>query len=545
MKELNNPKQNTLPMITSIIKNKWLILAGVGLVLASACTETWDEHYIQPSTESVSNKTITDYISETPELSEFSKMLKISGYDSILSRPQTYTVWAPVNAALSGINFLDTAQVTNIVSNHISRFSYPTSNLTSKVIYMQARKFITFSRSTDGFKFGGFNLLPAGSNVAASNGIVHQLNGYVPYMDNLWEYILKAPDLDSLRAFLNSQSEYLFDAKKSVEIGTNEFGQAVYDSVITFNNPILERIGKMHLEDSVYTALLPTNKAWKDAYNKVKSNYKTLLADGGAAKQRYYSQRALVNNLIFRTALSNPSSLDSLVSTTGSNFSSPGYLFTNSTPVNLSNGIAYRTDSLRFKSSESWQQPIRLEAEYSSYGRSYNFANLFVRSSLGSIFDGKVSDSKYLLVEPTTVSNTTMSAVTFPIPNTLSGKYNIYCVTVPPTVVEGQAAKAYRLKFYLTYLNNNGNPVVEAPIDAANKLMVPGRVGAIFTSDDKEITKMFVTQYEFPYCNLLEEGDPSSKITIKLKVENATKITETVKYSRSLRIDYLILEPVQ
>lgn len=532
-------------MISTFVKNKWLPLAGLALLLSSACSDAWDDHYVTQPSAVAGSSTITEYIASQSNLSEFSKMLSISGYDSLLSKPQTYTVWAPVNEVLAGVDMSDTVQVRNIVSNHVTRFSYPTSNLDSKVIYMQAGKFINFSRTGGSFRFGGFELIAAHSNIAVSNGIVHQINGFVPYMDNIWEYILKAQGLDSLRAFLNSQSEYIFDVKKSVEIGTNEFGQAVYDSVITFSNPVLDQIGHLHLEDSVYTAILPTNKAWSEAYNKVKSNYKTLLTDGGPARQRYYSQRALVSNLIFRSAFTNPESLDSLVSTTGSKFKSPGYLFTNSSAVTLSNGIAYRTDSLRYKASESWQQPIILEAENSSFGRSYNYANLFVRSSLGSAFDGQVSDSKYLLIEPTTVSNTTMSTVTFPIPNTLSGKYNIYCVLVPTTIVEGQAAKPYRVKFYLTYLNNNGNQVTDAPIDASNKLMVPGRVGAIFNSTASSVSKMFVTQYEFPYCNILEEGDPSSKITVKLRVENATRITETVQYNRSLRVDYIILEPVQ
>ena len=332
--------------------------------------------------------------------------------------------------------------------------------------------------------------------------------------------------------------------KSSVEIGTNEFGQAVYDSVITFSNSILDRIGHLHIEDSVYSALLPNNKAWTDAYNKVKSNYKTLPADGGAAKQRYYSQLALVKNLVFRKVVTQPESEDSLVSTTGDKFKSPGYLFTGAIPVNLSNGRAYVTDSLRYKAAETWQKPIILEAENSNYGRKYDFASLFVRSSLGSAFDKLVSEDKYLLVEPTTV-NTNMSAVTFPIPNTLSGKYRIYCVMIPTNIVADATPKANKVKFYFTYLTANGAAVVDAPVDATNKLLAPGKVGGIFTSETDKISKMFVTQFEFPYCNILEAGDPSSKITIKLKVENAVKINETVKFSRVMRIDYIILEPVQ
>lgn len=525
-------------------KLKWLTLAGIGLFIAS-CTDKWEDHYVtQPATMD-GTQTIAEYIGSQPDLSVFAQMLTISGYDSILSAPQTFTVWAPANAALSNINLQDGELVRNMVMNHISRFSYPTSNLSSKVIYMLDKKFITFNRGDGNFKFGGIDLISEKSNIALANGIVHHINGFVPYKDNLWEYILKANELDSLRNFLNSQSEYIFDPKNSVEIGTNEFGQAIYDSVITFSNPILDKIGYLHLEDSVYSAILPDNKAWKDAYDKVKSNYKTLAVDGGAPRQRYLSQLALVRNLVFRNEIVAVEGLDSLVSTTGSKFMNPAYLFTNATPVSLSNGIGFVTDSLRYKAAESWQQPIVLEAENSNYGRSYQYANLFVRSSLGSSLDGQVSESKYLLVEPTTVSNNTMSSVTFPIPNTLSGKYNVYCVLVPGTIVEGAAPKANKVKFYLSYLNNSGTQINDAPIDAANKISTPGRVAAIFTSEDATISKMFVTQVEFPYCNILEENDPSSMITIKLKVENATRITETVRFNRSLRIDYILLEPAQ
>lgn len=527
------------------LKHHFLTLTSIGLLLFSSCSDTWEEHYVNGPAAVSNDQTIASYIASEPSLSVFSQMLTLSGYDSLLAKPQTYTVWAPVNQALTGINLNDTAMVRNLVMNHISRFSYSTSNLTTKVIYMLDRKFISFSRAATGFTFGGNELIKDHSNLVMSNGIVHQLNGFVPYMDNLWEYILKAPGLDSLRSFLNSQSNYVFDPKTSVEIGTNEFGQAVYDSVITFSNPILDRIGSLHIEDSVYTAILPDNKAWTDAYNKVKSNYKTLISDGGTAKQRYYSQLALVKNLVFRNQINLTDLPDTLRSTTGSNFSNPGYLFTDAVPLTLSNGIGYLTDSLRYKASESWQQPIVLEAENSNYGRSFLYANLFVRSSLGSALESEISDTKYLLVEPTTVSNTTMSAVTFPIPNTLSGKYNIYCILVPTNIIEGAAPKANRVKFYLSYLNNNGTQINDAPVDAANKLLNPGRVGAIFNSTANAISKMFVTQIEFPFCNILEESDPSSKITIKLKVENAARITETVLYSRSMRIDYILLEPVQ
>jgi hypothetical protein len=205
----------------------------------------------------------------------------------------------------------------------------------------------------------------------------------------------------------------------------------------------------------------------------------------------------------------------------------------------------YTTDSLRFKAADSWQQKIQVEAENSSYGRSSLFANLYVRSSLGSSLSANVSNNEYLVIEPTTISNTTQNSVTISIPNTLSGKYNVYCVFVPSSIVSATDLRPYKVKFYLSYLNSFGIQVADAPIDATNSVLVPGKTGAIFTTDPLNLTKMFVTQFQFPYCNLYTNTSTTSSITVKLKVENASKITETVKFNRTLRIDYVILEPVQ
>ena len=520
-----------------------LITGLLFMVTLYSCSDVWDEHY----SKSLGNKSelnLYEYIKAQPELSIFSQMIKIAGYDSILNKYQIYTVWAPVNSSLQNINLSDVGLVSEIVKNHISRFSYPTSNISSKTIYMLDKKFLSFKRAGTGFTFGGINLLPAKSNIATKNGILHFIDGYVPYATNIWEFIGKADGLDSLRAYLYSQNTYKFDLAASVEIGTNNHGQAVYDSVISFSNEVLNKIGLLYQEDSTYTTLLPTNAAWSKVYKQIKSNYITLPKDGGISQQRLNTQRAIVQNLVFRKKVTNPSLLDSLVSTTGSVFRNPGYLFDQTTKTELSNGIVYTTDSIRFKASESWQPKIKVEAENSTYGRSYNYANLYVRSSLGTGLSDSVSQTKYLLVEPNTISVNTQSAVTFPVPNTLSGKYNVYCVFVPASIVSGAVPdlKPYKVKFYLSYLDGSGTQILDAPIDGSNLILAPGKTGAIFTTSPLHITKMFVTQIQFPFCNLYTDKSINADITIKLKVENAVKITETTKFNRTMRIDYVILE---
>lgn len=408
---------------------------------------------------------------------------------------------------------------------------------------MVDQKFISFQKTALGYTFGGRPLVE--SNIATSNGILHTLEGYVPYLSNIWEFIGKTPGLDSLRAYLYSQSINLFDKNASIEIGTNEFNQAIYDSVIIFSNPVLDRIGHLHVEDSIFGAILPDNKAWTSVYNQIKSNYKTLVKDGGDAQQRLNTQMAIVQNLVFKFKSTDiePHMYDSLISTAGSKFNPSSYLFEGARKHVLSNGFAYVTDSIRFRAADSWQKPIIVEAENSSYGRSYLYASLYIRSSLGSSFN--VSENKYLVCEPTTVSKATPNSVTFPIPNTLSGKYKIYCVFVPSNIVSPESKRRYKVKFNLSYIGSSGLPIINAPISATNTVNNPGTPAAIFTTDTASVTKMYVAQIDFPYSNIYTKKSTISDITVKLKVENATLITETVNFDPIFRVDYIILEPVQ
>lgn len=508
-----------------------------------SCSDVWDKHYNDTSITQKSDLDLHSYIQTQAELSVFAQMLSISGYDSLLSKSNTYTVWAPVNSALSAVNLSDTVLVSEIVKNHIARFAYPTSGISNKVIYMLDKKFVVFKNNNAAYTFGGNDLILDKSNVATKNGIVHQLNGYVPYLPNIWEFINKTPGLDSLRAYLYSQSTFEFDAATSAEIGTNAFGQSIYDSVIIFTNPVLSKIGALHLEDSVYSAILPNNQAWTKAYNQIKGKYVTLGANG-AKQQRLNTQWAIVRDLIFRSS-AELSAQDSIVSTRGSIFRTPAYLFQNAAKSSLSNGFAYVTDSLRYKAQDSYQQKIVVEGENSSYGRTSQFANLYIRSSLGSAFATAVSGSKFLVCESNTPTITTPNTVTIPIPNTLSGTYNIYCVFVPLNIVNATDKKPYKVKFYLSYMGSDGKQVTNAAVDATNTVTKPNYIPATFTTKAQQITKQFVAKHTFSYCNILNDGDAVSTITTALKIENATPITQSVAFDRSLRIDYVVFEPVQ
>src|SRR5674476_1563511 len=155
-------------------------------VFAVSCKDDWDNHFYSIAADK-SELNLYQYIQSRNELSTFSEMLKITGYDSILSLSNTYTVWAPNNTALEGVDIHNMDLVTKIVQTHITRFSYTTAGISSLTILMLNNKLIPFAQSGSGFTFGGKAILEP--NLATANGIVHILGEYALYRKNIWEFI--------------------------------------------------------------------------------------------------------------------------------------------------------------------------------------------------------------------------------------------------------------------------------------------------------------------------------------------------------------------
>jgi hypothetical protein len=203
-------------------------------------------------------------------------------------------------------------------------------------------------------------------------------------------------------------------------------------------------------------------------------------------------------------------------------------LFEGATLHKASNGYVWVSDSLRNTPTESWHREIRVEAENTSYGRTSQNANVHWISSENSGFE--VSNLRYIEALPLTVSTIQKVFVYFPIPNTLSAKYNIYCVFVPAAITEVKQLPCL-VNFYLDYVNSAGTKIASQSISTN-----------VLTSGT-EVSKIFVKEMTFPFCNMVTP-DNMGDITVKLKVENAAKDSQSTIYTRTMRIDCIILEPV-
>ena len=169
-----------------------------------------------------------------------------------------------------------------------------------------------------------------------------RLNGYSPYTPGHWEFLTEYPQtatLDSLKSFINSL------------IVEDEYGDMV--------NYLFKDYAKLDNDDSTYTFIALTNKAWSDAlkkalpFHKVYKDYKGLNYD--------YSKKAIFSNLFF-SQVADPAGLDSITSTNKVVFNDPDNLIVGATKYSLSNGSMFVTDSLRMKPKESYHKRILVES---------------------------------------------------------------------------------------------------------------------------------------------------------------------------------------
>ena len=509
-------------------------------ILVVSCTDDWSKHY-SAVPASKSNLNLYQYIQAQTELSKFTKMLKIVGYDTIINKSQTFTVWAPTDSALVNVSLTDTAQVVKIVKNHITRFSYPTSGIISKKILMLDNKLIVFAKGAGGYTFGGKRVIH--SDIATKNGIIHILSDYAPYRMSIWEYLNNAAGVDSIRNYLNSLTVIQIDTAASYKNGY--FVSNVYKST----NKAMTYLGQFNSEDSVYTTILPDNGAWIEAYNRILPYYKTLSKDGGVPAQIANTKWTLIKDLFFRGIISLPIVTDSIFSTYGDGFADPNRLFAGAQVNEMSNGMSYVTSQLQNKATESWQKEIRIEGENPFTPQNIAYYKPTIMSSIGTGFN--ISKGYYVQLNPTTSSTISKPSVTFPIPNTLAAKYDIYCVFVPTSIVDTTDKRPNKVKFYLSYVNNLGAQVTNATVDINHLVQAPNKTSAVFTTTPtSQVQEMLVVSgFQFSYANLVQRPDYISSLlsTVSLKVENAAGVNsaEVLNFNRTLRIDCIILKPVQ
>lgn len=548
-----------------------LLLGVMGLLILTACSD-WDDHYdANTSLVASQQSTLWENIAKNENLSQFATLVKKSGYDAILNASQSYTVWAPVNGSFDYdvLNATDSSRLLRqFVQNHIARYNYPASGNLNQKVYMLNEKLMHFQGD------GTYKMQDVPLNdgsIACNNGMIHLLQNKIPFMQNIYESL----NNEQFEIDLISEYYHKYDVRKLNEVqsvaGPIVDGEQTYlDSVFYESNQLTSLFNAyINQEDSNYSMLIPTNKAWKEARDTIMKffNYvptfrfvrttasgadTTIVVNLSDADELRDSVTNLMlfrgltfnNNILDNKklgALASGQSLDcdSLVNTTGDIFYADDSkkLFENTLRVDKSNGAIWVTDTIGLPTWCIWNPEIVAQAEGYVYKTQYAGETGFVRvnsSNQNPNIAGKVSNGYYYEARPNTPSD--HPDIYIHLPNVRSAEYNVYIVMIPGNMVSTQAEyKPNSFSAFIRYAQSDGSLVTEQK----NQFKNPDGSGSLFvTSDEAKIDTILLGSVTFPIA-YVGTGENYPYLHIKSRFSSSNND----KYDRTLRVDCVILRP--
>lgn len=515
----------------------------------AACSD-WDDHFVNAGNSVAgSNTTLWEQIKANPDLSDFSQVLEETkifrkhkktsvSYAQLLDGGQSFTVVAPVNGTFnkdSLLNLVQTAQgdsvvETSFIFNHLSRSLTSISDEENRMLLLN-KKYAKFS---DGMIEG---IAMAASNQRAKNGILHVASRPLPYERNLYQMLSDHEELGSIGLALRNYEEDYFNADASVSSGIVEGVPVYVDSVIIERNIMLNAIGYLNSEDSLYWVVAPTKDAWTQAWDEAS---KYFAYDAQVTKrdslQHYWTTRALMDDAVFNTTL-NPWSQDSLVSVQyvrGSQrpgkpvyhvFHKPfdeGGIMYGAEEIQCSNGVIYKTPTWPYTPEQTFFRELWVESE-----GIYNITeeNLCIYNSRYLAVDS-ISEGGYLQILPE--KNTSNWELTYRINNTLSAHYDVCAVVLPRTVTHpDETFKPCKFKAYVNYVDEEG------------KEQTFNCNGTQFKTDPARVDTVVLAEALYlPACNY---GQTDIKVSVKLQCSILPR--ETSQYSREMYLDAIFLRP--
>jgi uncharacterized surface protein with fasciclin (FAS1) repeats len=575
------------------IYNKVLGLALAALTF-TACTDTWNDHF-DGTVANVNEGSLWQAIQQNPDLSNFAKVLEATGYSRQLGGSQMFTVFAPTNANLSATEAQalideyykekktekddDNSVLKEFVKNHVALFNHSTSASSSDSVRLLNGKYAVLQAN----EVAGVKLLS--SNQLYQNGVLFTTDGKLNYLPNVFEYIKKDSDLDSLKSFLYNPSFYYkeFMPNLSVVDSVNN-GKTVYmDSVLEQRNRLFQHLQDISSEDSTYWIVAPTNNVWKQLVDEYSTYFN--YADNNQLRDsmNYVNTRlAILQGTIFsktynKSVFANHSSgttqvtdsalseqaIQSYHSRTGKwgkdfnyyeylNAWQPGGVFDQSDNVDCSNGMVRKATTwpinkletfLRYRITEAESGDI-LEYSKIANPKQENDSIQTITPVIRSVvpndsvnFYNMVWNNQYMEFDVQEASYMYHS-VTYSLRNILSNVgYDIYLVTAPALAYNPNATaferRPVKVRCTLTYPQQSG------------KLKSEQLVSSISTTADKMDYLLLNTKYpdgfKFPVSNYgVDEESPSIRLKIETRVSSGDYSTN---FSRTMRIDCILLVP--
>lgn len=526
-----------------------------GLFLFSACSE-WDDHYENSLPSGEAGAPLWDQLKSNANLSDFCEVLENTNlyrmhkktpvtYADLLKNGQAFTVLAPVNNTFNKDSLLnlvqtvsgDSAVEKSFVQNHLSRLLVSVNADSVRMMMLNSKRLNVVNGKVEGVQV-------AQANKHSRNGVLHVLDKAVDYNRNIYEMLCDHPQLSEIGMNLSRFNEDIFDPDASVSNGVIEGVPVYIDSVVYERNRMLEQIGLLKEEDSVYWAVVPTTQGWKDAWEVVSTYYvfdKT--NDKRDSLQHYFTMRALLDDAIFNktdqwdvndSLLSVPYIRNTHSYAKGKHvynvFKEPfkeGGILYGSEPIECSNGIVYKTAKWPFTPEQTFFHEVFVEGEAEYLMTDYTKCIYHFETHVAD----SVSENKYIVISP--LSSTDNWSVTYQLNDILSGCYDIYAITLPKSVYSQKDPDVRPNKFNasINYVDEDGKVQTFACQTADGKKEFQN-------TTERVDTVLLAKNFKFPTTNYNQN---TSKFSIKITCSITAR--QTSSYSREMYLDCIYLKP--
>lgn len=580
------------------MKIRYMILTAAVALACQGCSD-WDDHYDNGGADGsvTSNMSLWEEISSREDMSQFAQLLKRVGYDQLLSSGQSYTVWAPTNDALDFDKYeamSDSLLKAELLNNHIARGYHRAVGAINERVYLLNKKVMDFE-GDGSYNIGGIPVET--SNVVGKNGVMHVMNQLIDFRPNFYDYFSRSGAdgyattvLDSI--FKSNQHREM-DLDNSVK-GPMKDGMITYlDTVYVDKNYLYDELNiQLATEDSSYTMILPTDHAWEVAKKKMSAyyTYPTQIAPftynfdkDGNAQYVVESQMKIAadsltnangeNRMLGKLTFSNTtnpclrdgglptSALDSIRSTRSNYFcntldyrgmafngSDASDLFVGANKRVLSNGVAWVTDSLRFK---PWQYAAPLICLRATSGN-YQAANANVARTqtvrLSSddrnpLVEGSLHTSSYYKVSGTQNLRPTLY---FYIPNVVKTKYAVYLTMVPENIDDETKTPADQTMQIKSFVHTMRGVAPGSNGRLPNPRNLTGKTGVKFAYGTQESARV-MTKYMGQFTpNICYTGLPNGITAYPMFAVSATSQTAIPTTTRqiTLGVANIILVPM-
>ena len=231
--------------------------------------DEWDQHYT--STSPTVDMKMWDALRDTikfPEYSKYSKFVNYlvqAGFDSVLNKNQSFTLFVPDNKAFS--NYLQVGEdLEQTMGYHIGTTAFlPVQINGSRKLQTVSKKYMQLS------KVGG-DVFADGIKVVEQSplfidGVIMELEKVAYPRPNVYEFFKKYSSVMSW--YIDQQDSLAFDVVNSSALGFDNEGKTIYDSTFVIINKFEEAVFPVAQEfrDRAATFIVFTQEQYEQALN--------------------------------------------------------------------------------------------------------------------------------------------------------------------------------------------------------------------------------------------------------------------------------------